>query len=240
MTRIIPFAVVLALIVPITLPAPALADEPPPTPEQIEAAKKAYAEGKRLFDAKKYVEAVEKFKESYRLSKNPLLLYNVGFTLDQKGDRDMALFYYKKFLSDAPADAAQRPDVTARVKELEAQKPAAGTSTTTGTTTATGTTTGTATTATNATNATNANAANNATSTAAPANPSTTATATTTTGTSTPAGTGADIAAGALALSAARSTLLSTTTASAPWPRSNSTDTVIASQIAAGAIASPR
>ena len=47
-------------------------------------AKKAYGEGKRLFDAKKFADAVDKFKESYRLSRNPLLLYNVGFTLDQK------------------------------------------------------------------------------------------------------------------------------------------------------------
>jgi hypothetical protein len=96
-----------------------------PTPQQLEQAKKAFVEGKRLFDAKKYAEAVDKFKESYRLSRNPLLLYNVGFTLDQKGDRDLALFYYKKFLSDAPADATQRADVTARVKELEAAKSSA-------------------------------------------------------------------------------------------------------------------
>ncbi|MCE9578463.1 MAG: hypothetical protein K8W52_35380 [Deltaproteobacteria bacterium] len=95
-----------------------------PTPEQLEQAKKAYGEGKRLFDAKKFADAVDKFKESYRLSRNPLLLYNVGFTLDQKGDRDLAIFYYKKFLSDAPADAAQRAEVTPRLKVLEAAKAA--------------------------------------------------------------------------------------------------------------------
>lgn len=93
-----------------------------PSDADMQKAKKAFGEGKRLFDAKKYAEAVDKFKESYRLSKNPLLLYNVGVTLDQKGDRDLALFYYKKFLADAPADAAQRAEVTARVKDLEAQQ----------------------------------------------------------------------------------------------------------------------
>ncbi|HTJ43891.1 MAG TPA: hypothetical protein VL463_17415 [Kofleriaceae bacterium] len=92
-----------------------------PSADDMEKAKKAFVEGKKLFDAKKYADAVDKFKESYRLSKNPLLLYNVGVTLDQKGDKDLALFYYKKFLSDAPADAVQRPEVTARVKELEKQ-----------------------------------------------------------------------------------------------------------------------
>ena len=53
-------------------------------------------------------EAIEKFKESYRLSKNPLLLYNIALTLDESKQTDNALFYYRKFLSDAPADAAQR------------------------------------------------------------------------------------------------------------------------------------
>jgi hypothetical protein len=101
------------------------ADKTPPSAADLEKAKKAFAEGKRLFDAKQYAEAVEKFKESYRLSKNPLLLYNVGVTFDQKGDRDMALFYYKKFLADAPAKADQRAEVAARVKELEQQKPEA-------------------------------------------------------------------------------------------------------------------
>ncbi len=100
------------------------AGAPAPTPEQLEQAKKAYGEGKRLFDAKKFADAVDKFKESYRLSRNPLLLYNVGFTLDQKGDRDLAIFYYKKFLADAPADAAQRAEVSPRLKVLEAAKAA--------------------------------------------------------------------------------------------------------------------
>ena len=72
-------------------------------------AKKAFGEGKALFDEGKLPEAVEKFKESYRLSQNPLLLYNIGFTLDQAGQKDKALFYYRKFLADAPQgrDAAQ-------------------------------------------------------------------------------------------------------------------------------------
>lgn len=92
---------------------------PPPTPEQLEQAKQAFIAGKALFDEKKFESAAEKFKESYRLSRNPLLLYNVAFTFDQLAQKDMAVFYYKKFLSDAPAEAAQRPDATARLKILE-------------------------------------------------------------------------------------------------------------------------
>ncbi|HVV87522.1 MAG TPA: tetratricopeptide repeat protein, partial [Kofleriaceae bacterium] len=95
------------------------------TPEQLEKAKVAYAAGKAAFDAKQMDVAVEKFKESYRLSRNPLLLYNIGFTFDQMGQKDKALFYYQKFLADAPADAPQRAEVTPRAKTLETELAAA-------------------------------------------------------------------------------------------------------------------
>ena len=112
------FAVALAATAPTRV---ALAQDAP-TKEQLDQAKKAFAEGKSLHDQGKLAEAVEKFKESYRLSKNPLLLYNIGLTLDEAQQKDAALLYYRKFLSDAPADAAQRSAATERVKVLEKEK----------------------------------------------------------------------------------------------------------------------
>jgi tetratricopeptide (TPR) repeat protein len=117
-TRTITLTIALALLAPAIAAAD---DPPPPTPAQLEQAKKAFNEGKKLHEAGKHAEAVEKFKESYRLSKNPLLLYNIAFTFDEAKEEDMALFYYRKFLKDAPPDAAQRPLVTDRVKALEKQ-----------------------------------------------------------------------------------------------------------------------
>ncbi len=99
----------------------ALADEAP-TKEQLDQAKKAFADGKALHDQGKLLDAVEKFKDSYRLSKNPLLLYNIGLTLDEAGQKDSALLYYRKFLSDAPKNAQQRATATDRVKVLEKEK----------------------------------------------------------------------------------------------------------------------
>ncbi|HEY5925988.1 MAG TPA: hypothetical protein VIV11_30085 [Kofleriaceae bacterium] len=119
----------------------AWAEDPAPSKEQLEAAKKAFGEGKALYDEGKFPDAVEKFKESYRLSRNPLLLYNIGHTLDQAGQKDKALFYYRKFLADAPPNAQQRKDVQKRVEVIEKENleaDLAGTSTTT-TTTTTGT-----------------------------------------------------------------------------------------------------
>jgi hypothetical protein len=97
----------------------AFADDPAPTAEQLEQAKKAYGEGKALFDAGKLLDAAEKFKESYKLSRNAVLLYNIGHTLDQAGEKQKALFYYRKFLADAPKNAPQRKDVAKRVDEIE-------------------------------------------------------------------------------------------------------------------------
>ncbi|HLL23283.1 MAG TPA: hypothetical protein VK427_14195 [Kofleriaceae bacterium] len=108
-----------ALAAAVAVPAVALADDPAPTPAQIEKAKKAFQEGKKLHEQKKLPEAIEKFKESYNLSKNPLLLYNIGLTMEEAGMEDLALFYYRKFLADAPADAQPRETVTERVKVLE-------------------------------------------------------------------------------------------------------------------------
>ena len=113
------FALTIVLAAAFANAAPAYADDPPPTAAQLEAAKKAFLDGKKLHDAGKLPESIEKFKESYRLSKNPLLLYNIGLTMEEAGMEDLALFYFRKFLSDAPADAAQRPTVVERVKVLE-------------------------------------------------------------------------------------------------------------------------
>jgi len=94
------------------------ADAARPTPAQLERAKKAFADGKKLHDAGKLTEAVEKFKTSYELSSNPLLLYNIGLTMQELGSDDLAVVYYRKFLAEAPADAAQRADVTERIAAL--------------------------------------------------------------------------------------------------------------------------
>lgn len=123
----------------IIAPTPALAQQP--SPADITKAKAAFGEGKKLFDAGDFAEAAGKFKESYKLSKNPVLLYNIGFANEKAGQDDIALFYYRKFLTDAPADAAQRAEVTEKVKELEKKFQGGGTTTTTTTPTPTTTTT---------------------------------------------------------------------------------------------------
>jgi tetratricopeptide (TPR) repeat protein len=107
-------AVVALFAVPI-----ASADDPAPTPVELAAAKAAFNESNALYKAGKLVEAIAKLEESYRLSRNAILLFNIGRIYDKVGQPDKVLFYYRKFLRDAPADAPLRDDATKRIGELE-------------------------------------------------------------------------------------------------------------------------
>ncbi len=113
MTRfILSIAIALAVVAPTAVFAQ-------PSPGDLDKAKKEFLAGKKAFDAGDFPEAASHFKTSYNLSKKPTLLYNVGLANESGGQDDIALFYYRKYLVDAPADDAQRPDVTERVKALE-------------------------------------------------------------------------------------------------------------------------
>lgn len=100
-----------------------LAAQPEPAPPQaaLDAAKKRFAEGQRLFDAGDRRGAVEAFKEAYRLTRNPLLLYNIAFVYDKLDDASLALHYYVKFVEDAADNDKNHErlvDATQRVAEL--------------------------------------------------------------------------------------------------------------------------
>jgi len=111
----------IALLAAVCVATPALADTPKPTQADLAGAKKAFEEGNALFKAGKLDEAVIKLKESYRLSRNAFLLYNIGHTYDQLGQKELVLFYYRKFLAAAPATAPMRDGVQKRVTALEAE-----------------------------------------------------------------------------------------------------------------------
>lgn len=77
------------------------ADTPPPDAAALSEAKKHFAAGEKLFDAGDLRGAVEELKEAYRLSRNPLLLYNIGVVYDKLDDAALALHYFGKFIDEA-------------------------------------------------------------------------------------------------------------------------------------------
>jgi tetratricopeptide (TPR) repeat protein len=101
-----------------------------PTSDELAKGKEHFARGKKLFDKKDYKGAVKEFKESFRLTRNPLLLYNIGYTFDQLGEKALALFYYQKYLEQSPASDSNRQAAEGRVQvleiEIEEAKVAAG------------------------------------------------------------------------------------------------------------------
>lgn len=101
-----------------------------PTADELAKGKEHFARGKKLFDKKDYKGAVKEFKESFRLTRNPLLLYNIGYTFDQLGEKALALFYYQKYLEQAPSSDSNRQAAEGRVQvleiEIEEAKVAAG------------------------------------------------------------------------------------------------------------------
>jgi hypothetical protein len=88
----------------------ARADDPP-DPAAIEAARRHFAEGQRLFEKGELRPAVEELKEAYRLTRNPLLLYNIGLIYDRLGDGALALHYYTRFIDDAEDTERTRPQL---------------------------------------------------------------------------------------------------------------------------------
>jgi hypothetical protein len=104
--------------------ARAAGDEPQPDAATLEEARRRFAEGQRLFEAGELKPAVEELKEAYRLTRNPLLLYNIGLIYDRLGDKPLALHYYTRFVDDArdtERTHAQLAEASKRASELRAE-----------------------------------------------------------------------------------------------------------------------
>lgn len=71
-------------------------------------AKAHFSKGRELYDSGDKQGAVEEFKEAFKLSRNPFLLYNIALVYDELHDKSLALHYYKKFVDTAPADAKSK------------------------------------------------------------------------------------------------------------------------------------
>jgi tetratricopeptide (TPR) repeat protein len=87
----------------------------------------AFERGTELFDKGEWAAAREEFQRAYRLDPKPLLLFNIGSTYRKEGNYIEALFYYHRYLEEAPPDASLRAfaekvvsDLTAKIEAQEA------------------------------------------------------------------------------------------------------------------------
>jgi hypothetical protein len=101
------------------------ADAPPKAPamsqkEADQRARELFEKGRAAFADGQYRDAWEHFREAYKLSKRPELLYNVGQSADRmRMDRE-ALEAFRLYLKKLP-EAENRKEVESRVRYLEQQ-----------------------------------------------------------------------------------------------------------------------
>jgi tetratricopeptide (TPR) repeat protein len=105
-------------------------------------AKQLYDEGLRHFQVAEYPQAIDAWKQSYLLSKAPLLLFNIGQAYRLSGDCKQAMTFYDNYTDAAPAPKNQDElDQAVAACKDKVDKPANPTTNPTTATTTTTTTT---------------------------------------------------------------------------------------------------
>ena len=79
---------------------------------------KAYFEsGVRQYNLGHFKEAIVEFEKAYNIDPAPILLFNIAQSHRQLGDKERALFFYRRYLEQAPA-AGNKREVEQRMKDL--------------------------------------------------------------------------------------------------------------------------
>ena len=103
----------LLAVVPIEGDGLAHAQQPNPR-----KARKAYSDAKRAYNAQKFDEAADLFKQAHGFDPKPQLLFNIGQALKEAGELAEAEQYYKRYLDEVP-DADNREAVLETLFELQ-------------------------------------------------------------------------------------------------------------------------
>jgi len=101
----------------IGLAGPAAADD-------AASAKRYYLSGSKHFDLGEYAEALNDFKEGYRLKDDPVFLYNIAQCYRLLDQNTEALRAYKNYLRRAP-NASNRVEVERKIAAIEEAQAAA-------------------------------------------------------------------------------------------------------------------
>jgi tetratricopeptide (TPR) repeat protein len=76
------------------------------------------SKARQLFDEQKYSEAADELREAYKISPNPIFLFNAGQSYRKADEKAKALQMYQLFLKNAP-DSKLAPEAKGYVAELE-------------------------------------------------------------------------------------------------------------------------
>ena len=96
-----------------------VAAQPSKSPAERARAEAIYKEGLRHYNVGEYEQAIAKFKESYLISAEPLLLFNIGQAYRLEGDCKQAILSYNAYLRESK-DEAIRAQVGAAIEKCRA------------------------------------------------------------------------------------------------------------------------
>ncbi|HEX8951901.1 MAG TPA: hypothetical protein VF945_08650, partial [Polyangia bacterium] len=88
--------------------------------QDFEAAGRHFSAAQEAFGAKHFKTAAGEFEAAYAITKDPVLLYNVGESYEKSGDGHKAVASYKAYLKEQPT-AQDRAEVQKRIKSIEAK-----------------------------------------------------------------------------------------------------------------------
>jgi len=80
-------------------------------------AQEHFKRGVKLYNLGHFQDAIPEFEKAYDLDPQPILLFNIAQSHRQNGNKERALFFYRRYLEQEP-NAAKRADVEQRMKEL--------------------------------------------------------------------------------------------------------------------------
>lgn len=112
------WSALVALLVPLGLNCPCRAADLPA--DVLDAARRHYNSGAAFYSQGKYAEALVEFTASYRLSRLPDLLFNLGRVAEKMGQPGEAAAYFERYLHEKP-DAPDRREVEAEVERLRSE-----------------------------------------------------------------------------------------------------------------------
>lgn len=115
----------LAVIFLLPMMSLALAGEPGKTADPAKAAALAHFEtARRLYEVREYAKALEEYKAAYVAKPDPAFLFNIGQCHRKLGQNAQALDFFQQYLKKAPPDDPNRPQVEARIADIQAEEQA--------------------------------------------------------------------------------------------------------------------
>src|SRR5438045_3039788 len=89
--------------------------------QDFEAAGKHFSAAQDAFGKKHFKTAAGEFEAAYAITKDPVLLFNIGESWEKAGDGKKAVQSYKDYLA-ANAEAQDKAEVDKRIKAIEAKR----------------------------------------------------------------------------------------------------------------------